>query len=98
MIVAVANSIEMCLAIGCGIYAISLIVVYAISTLSHAIQQPRQKQLLRAWDQGVIYFGAKYIPDPHWTFSVQFKQYLDHFYDAQYGRDGMVSFQIRHRF
>lgn len=29
--------------------------VYAISTISHAIQRPRAKFLLRAWDQGVIY-------------------------------------------
>lgn len=72
-IIAAARSIEIGLAIGCGVYAISLIAVYAISTLSHAVQQPRSKHRLRAWDQGVIYlliagtytpFACVYMPSP----------------------------------
>ena len=72
-IIAAARSIEVGLAIGCGVYAISLVVVYAISTLSHAVRQPRSKHLLRAWDQGVIYlliagtytpFACLYLPSP----------------------------------
>ena len=63
-IVAAARSIELGLAIGCGVYAISLIVVYAVSTLSHAVQHPPSKHLLRAWDQGVIYLliAGTYTP------------------------------------
>ncbi len=39
----------------CGIYAATLIFVYAVSTLSHAVQRPRAKHVLRSWDQGAIY-------------------------------------------
>jgi hemolysin III len=63
-IIASARSIERGLAIGCGVYAITLVVVYAISTLSHAVWQPRSKRRLRAWDQGVIYLliAGTYTP------------------------------------
>jgi len=54
-IIAAARSLHLGLAISCGVYAIMLVVVFAVSTLSHAVQQPRSKHLLRAWDQGVIY-------------------------------------------
>lgn len=51
-------------AITCGIYTTTLIAVYAISTLSHVVQQPDRKQTLRALDQGVIYLliAGTYTP------------------------------------
>ena len=49
------QSIELGLAVCCLVYTSTLVSVYAISTISHAIQRPRAKFLLRAWDQGVIY-------------------------------------------
>ena len=62
--------------LGSLIFAISLTVTYAASSLSHAVSTPRQKFLLRAWDQAVIYvlivatytpFLCKYIPNPGLT-------------------------------
>ena len=53
------------------IFAILLTVTYAASSLSHAVNQPASKRLMRAWDQGVIYLLivgtytpllAKYVP------------------------------------
>jgi len=40
---------------GCVIYAATLIAVYAASTASHAVGQPRLKQRLRSIDQAAIY-------------------------------------------
>lgn len=37
-------------------YAASLFAVYLLSTLSHAVQTETNKNRLRAWDQGTIYF------------------------------------------
>ncbi|MDP6469085.1 MAG: hemolysin III family protein [Pirellulaceae bacterium] len=54
-IAAMVRSIEFGLGASCLVYASTLMAVYAISTISHAIQRPRAKFLLRAWDQGVIY-------------------------------------------
>jgi len=63
-IVSAARSIDTRLAIACGVYASTLLVVYAVSTLSHVVQRSRPKHLLRAWDQGVIYFliAGTYTP------------------------------------
>ncbi len=46
------------------LYGLSLIAVYAASTLSHAIQQPRRKHLFRVLDQAVIYclIAGTYTP------------------------------------
>lgn len=46
------------------IYGASLTAVYAASTFSHAIQQPRRKQLFRILDQAVIYclIAGTYTP------------------------------------
>jgi hemolysin III len=72
-IINLARSIERGVAIGCVVYAFTLIVVYAVSTLSHAVHRPKSKYLLRAWDQGVIYlliagtytpFACLYVPSP----------------------------------
>lgn len=48
----------------CLIFSIALTTMYAVSALSHAVTQPQQKHLLRAWDQGVIYLliVATYTP------------------------------------
>ncbi len=37
-------------------YVASLVAVYGLSTLSHAVRSTAQKHRLRAWDQGTIYF------------------------------------------
>jgi hemolysin III len=49
---------------GCGIFAASLIAVYAASTLSHSVQNVRWKHFFRQLDQGCIYFliVATYTP------------------------------------
>ncbi len=58
------GSMDRGLAIGCLTYSLTLVAVYAVSTLSHAVHQPKQKYLLRAWDQGVIYLliAGTYTP------------------------------------
>ena len=63
-IMTVVHTIEDRLAIGCSVYAVTLVTVYTVSTLSHSVQKPRPKHLLRAWDQGVIYFliAGTYTP------------------------------------
>ncbi len=52
------------LAIGCGVYLLSLLAVYAMSTLSHSAASPRWKSLFRRLDQGFIYvvIVATYTP------------------------------------
>ncbi|MFO7902599.1 MAG: PAQR family membrane homeostasis protein TrhA [Planctomycetota bacterium] len=46
------------------LYCLSLIAVYAASTLSHALQQPHRKYLFRVLDQAVIYclIAGTYTP------------------------------------
>jgi hemolysin III len=46
---------NMLLIVGCGIYTLSLIMVYAVSTLSHAIKNREWRYRWRIWDQGLIY-------------------------------------------
>jgi hemolysin III len=41
--------------IGCSVFAITLVAVYAASTLSHVFQQPRARRMFRMLDQGCIY-------------------------------------------
>jgi hemolysin III len=49
---------------GCGIFAVSLISVYAASTLSHSVKSVEWKSFYRRLDQGCIYFliVATYTP------------------------------------
>ncbi len=49
---------------GCGIFAASLVAVYAASTLSHSCSNVRWKSFFRRLDQGFIYFliVATYTP------------------------------------
>ena len=76
-IVAVHNYADVGTAIACGIYATTLVVVYAISTLSHAVDQPRSKHLLRVWDQGTIYLliAGTYTPFI-WVFTSSYLRLL----------------------
>jgi hemolysin III len=52
------------LTISCTIYVTTLVMVYAASTASHAVQQPRSKHRWRIWDQGLIYtlIAGTYTP------------------------------------
>ncbi len=49
---------------GCGIYLVSLITVYMMSTMMHSCHTPRWKSVFRALDQGSIYLlvAATYTP------------------------------------
>lgn len=51
-------------AVACGVYVTTLIAVYAVSALSHAVQHPGRKHVLRIWDQGLIYLliAGTYTP------------------------------------
>jgi hemolysin III len=44
------------LLVGGTVYSMTLIAVYAVSTLSHAPLRPRLRHLFRRLDQGFIYF------------------------------------------
>lgn len=50
--------------IGCGVYIVSLIGVYTMSTLSHSFENPRLRSFFRALDQGTIYLliAGTYTP------------------------------------
>lgn len=50
--------------IGCSVYVVSLIAVYAMSTLSHSAKTHEWRSFYRALDQGCIYFliAATYTP------------------------------------
>jgi len=58
------GSLRIGLAASCLVYTSTLTAVYAVSTISHAVQRPRAKFLLRAWDQGIIYLliAGTYTP------------------------------------
>jgi hemolysin III len=50
--------------VGCGVYGLTLVLVYAASTLYHSIQRPRFKHLFRQIDQIAIYLviAGTYTP------------------------------------
>jgi len=61
--------------IGCGLYASTMVAVYAASTLSHVFQQPSLRRMFRILDQGFIYLfiagtytplGLTYLRDGWW--------------------------------
>lgn len=52
--VAPLNSLDM-IVMGIIPFGVSLVLLYAVSTLSHAIHHPITKDHLRAWDQAIIY-------------------------------------------
>ena len=60
---------------GCGVYAVTLVAVYAASTLSHVVARPGAKRLFRILDQGFIYllivgtytpFAVVFLRDAWW--------------------------------
>ncbi len=63
-IVAARDYADLGTVIACGVYATTLVIVYAISTLSHVVQRPSAKHVLRVWDQGTIYLliAGTYTP------------------------------------
>ncbi len=75
--VSVLQSRDVGTATACGVYLISLVMVYAVSTLSHAVKQPRWRHIMRIWDQAWIYalISGTYTPfawshlrgTPRWT-------------------------------
>jgi hemolysin III len=61
--------------VGCGIFAVSLVVVYAASTLSHWVGSPGPRRWFRMLDQGLIYvlivgtftpFSLAFLRTPLW--------------------------------
>lgn len=52
------------MAAACTVFAVSMSAVYLFSTLSHVVYEPRLRQRMRAWDQGVIYalIAGTYTP------------------------------------
>jgi hemolysin III len=52
------------IATGCAIYAVTLVAVYAASTLSHSFQRPRLRHFFRTVDQVCIFFliAGSYMP------------------------------------
>lgn len=52
MMAAVLGSGDVWRAAGCGVYLASLIMLYAMSTLSHTFQSPRLRSLFRAPTRG----------------------------------------------
>jgi len=52
---AVAENANDALRIGCWIYALALVAVYAVSTLSHLFENPARRHFFRSLDQGVIF-------------------------------------------
>ncbi len=50
--------------VGCSVYGVSLVLVYAASTLYHSIQKPQLKHMLRVVDQIAIYLviAGTYTP------------------------------------
>lgn len=75
LLVAVAAGSDLRTIVGCGFYVLTLIAVYAASTLSHMPFAEPQKRLFRSLDQGFIYllivgtftpFALKYLATPAW--------------------------------
>jgi hemolysin III len=52
---AVAENANDALRVGCRIYALALVAVYATSTLSHLFENPVRRHFFRRLDQGVIF-------------------------------------------
>ena len=52
---AVAENASDALRLGCWIYALALVAVYAVSTLSHLFENPERRHFFRSLDQGVIF-------------------------------------------
>jgi hemolysin III len=55
LLVRVLSQPDMWRLLGCGVFATALVVVYAASTLSHAVARPAWRRVFRILDQGCIY-------------------------------------------
>lgn len=55
LITAASRQGDWLLITGCAAYAVPLITVFAMSALSHLVEQPRLRQLFRTLDQAAIY-------------------------------------------
>ncbi len=63
-LVALLDAVPRGLAASCLVYGATLVAVFVVSTISHAVQEPRTKHLWRIWDQGLIYslIAGSYTP------------------------------------
>lgn len=52
---AISDTANNAMRIGCWIYALALVLVYAVSTLSHLVENPTRRHFFRSLDQGVIF-------------------------------------------
>ena len=52
---AVAENANDALRISCWIYALALVAIYAVSTLSHLFENPARRHFFRSLDQGIIF-------------------------------------------
>ena len=52
---AVSENANDALRLGCWIYALALVALYAVSTLSHLFENPARRRFFRSLDQGVIF-------------------------------------------
>lgn len=61
---ALLESVPRGLAVSCLVYGATLVLVFAVSTISHAVREARAKHLWRIWDQGLIYtlIAGTYTP------------------------------------
>ena len=75
LILKVAEQNDIWRLIGCSIFGVTLIAVYAASTLSHAFSDSNRRQLFRKLDQGFIYllivgtytpFGLTFLRSGGW--------------------------------
>jgi hemolysin III len=62
-------------ALGCGVFAVTFVALYAASTLSHGVVSPGPRRLFRVLDQALIYvfiagsftpFAFAYLRSPPW--------------------------------
>ncbi|HVU87804.1 MAG TPA: hemolysin III family protein [Pirellulales bacterium] len=75
LVIAAARTADTREFVGCLIYGLSLVAVYAASTLSHVFWQPRLRRVFRMLDQGCIYLliagtftplALRYLRDGWW--------------------------------
>lgn len=59
--------------LGCSVYAVTLVLVYTASTLSHAVNQPAWKNFFRVLDQGSIYL---FIAGSYTPFAIAFLNHV----------------------
>ena len=52
---AVAENANVALRLSCWIYALALVALYGVSTLSHLVENPARRHFFRSLDQGVIF-------------------------------------------